>query len=67
MSMAYQMRLVLHGNYERKDSEKAQEDVTKLVCLGARDPGTDWKIARTDGSSGPDGRGSVGGDLGHWT
>ncbi len=41
-----------------------QEAVPKLVCLGARNAGTNRRTARADGPSCPDGRGSLGGDPG---
>ncbi len=41
-----------------------QETVPKLVRLGAGDAVANRRTARADGSSGPDGRGALGGNLG---
>ena len=41
-----------------------QEAVPKLVRLGAGDAGANRRTPRADGSSGPNGRGSFGGNLG---
>jgi hypothetical protein len=58
--MAYDLRLVLQGIYGWKDAAEGSETFQKLVCVGLGDGEIDRAVARTNGPSCPDGRGSLG-------
>ncbi len=61
--MAYEMNLVLYGIYERKDAEEARR-LSRNWCAWVHAMAGNWRTARADGLSCPDGRGSLEGDPG---
>jgi hypothetical protein len=61
--MAYEMRLVLQGNYSRR-MPRRRRSCSEIGAPARTRYGANRRTARADGPSRSDGRGSIGGDPG---